>query len=318
MQSENLPLISVCIATYNQARYIRDCVVSVLRQQGDIAMEILVGDDGSSDETGVILQLLQEEHPGQFIVVRREENVGATANYKDLVRRARGDYIAHLDGDDAWLPGKLQAQVEFLKAHSQCVAVYTNALVIDGPRQGVFTNSQPSLFELPYLACKGNFLMHSSMLYRSCEKWRFLALNAPVIDYLIHLTFAEVGSLGFINRNLAIYRRGTETSMVRNSFPQVQELLWGALAHYLPTLEAKEQRAAIAHFLAHARLAEWQGKAPSIAMKILDAAQELGHSRGRLKAMSAADISVVAFHQVVNAACARLIPSYSRILHARV
>jgi hypothetical protein len=298
MESTVRPKVTVCIATYNQARYIGDCVSSVLAQAPDVGLEILVGDDASVDGTCDILGALKQSSDHEMSVVCRPANIGGTQNYQDLVARASGDFIAHLDGDDAWLPGKLLAQTRFLAAHPECVAVYTNAVVrdADGSPIGHFTDPQPEVMGLAYLAGKGNFLMHSSLLYRAAHKQAFLALEPPVIDYLIHLTLARAGALGFIDEPLAIYRHGTTTSMVRNSFPQVQRLLWQALSGVLSELDPDKQRGAVAHFAGEILIARALGKAGGAQALIGEAAQAIGITQARLLWHSVAPVVAVVAH----------------------
>ncbi len=144
------PLVTVCIATYNQAAYIEACVLSALAQTGDLQVEILIGDDNSTDDTPRILDRLLGQYPGRLQRVPRPNNLGGTRNYQDLVARASGAFIAHLDGDDAWFPGKLSAQLDFMRAHPECPAVYTNAVALDaqGRLLGPFTGNHPPTMSL--------------------------------------------------------------------------------------------------------------------------------------------------------------------------
>lgn len=256
------PLVSVCVVTYNQAIWIEACLLSVISQTGDLGLEILIGDDCSTDETPRILARLQRQYPGRLQLVSRNHNLGPIGNYKDLVTRATGEFIAHLDGDDGWLPGKLRAQVDFLLDNSSCVAVYTNAIALDhkGKLLGPFTNAHPTSFTLGYLATRGNFLMHSSILYRATHRDSFLNQSVPMIDYALHLGLATRGPLGFIDRPLAIYTVGTPTSMVSNAYPLVERLTWSALNSVVSNLTPSERRQCAAHFAAEEFLGRWLSK----------------------------------------------------------
>ena len=93
--------------------------MSVLSQSVPGPVEILVGDDSSTDDTFFVIEKVICKYPGNIKYIRREKNMGACLNLKDLVSSANGEFIAHLDGDDYWLPGKLNAQVSFLKKNSE-------------------------------------------------------------------------------------------------------------------------------------------------------------------------------------------------------
>ena len=227
----NNPYVSVCIVTYNQQQYIRDCLVSVVTQELGEDFEILVGDDGSTDSTCEVIESVIKEFPGKIKLFRHPQNLGPTGNYQFLIEKAQGEFIAHLDGDDYWLPGKLQSQVDFLCHRPQCVAVYSNAVVINDKNEifGIFNNPIPVIFDLNFLLSEGNFLNHSSMLYCARVKNEILAIEGPFIDYRIHLRFARQGQLGFTNQAHVIYRVGSATSMISNQHEKVRKLYLAAL-----------------------------------------------------------------------------------------
>jgi len=108
-----MPDISVVIPTYNQACFLREAIDSVFAQTLP-PNEVLVVDDGSTDETSHVLDLY-----GQRIQVIRQKNLGVSAARNVGGFAASGDFLAFLDSDDAWLPSKLQLQMAcFLKKPS--------------------------------------------------------------------------------------------------------------------------------------------------------------------------------------------------------
>lgn len=213
------PLISVCIVSYNHQDYIADCLSSVLAQYGNFRMEIVLGDDASTDNTVGIVQEMISTYKGDAVIrlFAHEKNLGPSQNYQFLIAQTRGDFIAHLDGDDFWLPGKLQAQLDFLLAHLDCPACYTNTLVMQNDKShwGFFNRTQPERISLETLVKAGNFLNHSSLLYRATTKTILLELPENFIDYRIHLALAQHRDLGFINQALVAYRINSQTSMLR-------------------------------------------------------------------------------------------------------
>lgn len=271
----NSPTVSVCITTYNQDRYIKDCIVSALAQAADTSIEILIGDDGSGPETPRIIETLMELYPDKIRYFKHSTNLGPSANYQYLVREARGLYIAHLDGDDFWLPGKLAAQLAWLREHPSSEACYTNAVLVSDDQQvmGVFSSSHSQPVELAVLLTKGNFLNHSSLLYRASRKDVILGFLNPFIDYRIHLNLAKFGPLGFINAAYTVYRLGSEHSMVRTTPALVQNLYFESLTSALsdPAVSSSVRSQALLNFwraivvecLAKRRYAwgwEWAGK----------------------------------------------------------
>jgi len=103
------PKISVIITVYNGASFITKTVESVLGQSYP-AYEIIIIDDGSTDDTPRILDGLKDK-----IVTRRIENSGSPSLPRNIgLELAKGDYVAFLDGDDIWFKDKLKRQVEFI------------------------------------------------------------------------------------------------------------------------------------------------------------------------------------------------------------
>ncbi len=225
------PRVSVCITTYNHERYIHDCIMSVVAQAHDIPLEILVGDDRSSDKTGEIVRRLADRFPDIVRYFIHENRMGGEWNYQFLIGKATGEYIAHLDGDDYWLPGKIVKQISLMDEFPEIMASYTNALCIDdgGTAIGVFNNRQPSKFDIDYLLRMSNFLNNSSMVYRHDFKGEICGWLPDFVDYKIHLKLASRGKIGFLNILGVGYRVNSHTSMIVNHGERVRELYWQAI-----------------------------------------------------------------------------------------
>jgi GT2 family glycosyltransferase len=113
------PLVSVIIPVYNCERFVAEALRSVLAQDYP-NLEVIVVDDGSTDATVSIVESL-----GPRIRLLRQRNLGPAAARNRAVQASAGEYLAFLDGDDAWLPGKVSAQVEFAQAHPEYPIVFT-------------------------------------------------------------------------------------------------------------------------------------------------------------------------------------------------
>lgn len=127
--------LSVGVLTYNHSESICQCLDSILMQDSDFDFVIVVADDGSNDGTQVILRSYAEKNPGRFILLLKRENEGISKNYKDLLMRCEGQYIALCEGDDFWtMKDKLQKQVDFMESHHEYgfVGAYSQLLFPDG------------------------------------------------------------------------------------------------------------------------------------------------------------------------------------------
>lgn len=123
------PVVSVCVVTYNQEAYIEKCLMSLVEQKVNFEYEIIVGEDCSTDGTRAVVERIAKMHPTKIRLVLQEKNIGATGNYKTVYDLVRGKYIAHMDGDDYALPGKLQAQYDILEAEPECNIVWHRMLI---------------------------------------------------------------------------------------------------------------------------------------------------------------------------------------------
>lgn len=107
----NVPSISVIIPAYNAARTILLAIDSVLIQKYKGEIEIIVIDDGSTDDTNLIVSEFTKEQKNASIRLIKKQNGGVSSARNMGMRLALHDFIAFLDSDDVWLPGKLSAQI---------------------------------------------------------------------------------------------------------------------------------------------------------------------------------------------------------------
>ncbi len=125
-------MLSVVMTTFNHERYIATAIESVLRQQTDFPIEIVIGEDCSTDRTLNIVLDYQSQYPEAIRIVRSETNVGWRANYRRTIAAARGRYIALLDGDDYFTHRKkLQMQVDLLEVNPDVGMCYGRSERVD-------------------------------------------------------------------------------------------------------------------------------------------------------------------------------------------
>ncbi len=163
----NEALVSVCINCYNAEATIAHTLTSVL-QQTYRRLQVIVVDDGSVDRTREILSGFDDE---RLTLCFLEQNGHIANANNEALSRCEGEYIAHLDADDAWFPDKLEKQVAFLEAHPEYGAVFAVSEAVDENGQPVEDDryravNKPQAAMLRTLLTDGNFLNHSSMLAR--------------------------------------------------------------------------------------------------------------------------------------------------------
>lgn len=118
------PLVSVVIPAFNRAFILPEALDSVLAQTYK-DFEVIVVDDGSTDNTEEVLQPYIQRRGVRFLV---QANQGPAAARNRGIEAARGKYVAFLDSDDLWLPIKLSVQIPRMEAHPEAVMSYGNVL----------------------------------------------------------------------------------------------------------------------------------------------------------------------------------------------
>jgi hypothetical protein len=155
------------------------------------------------------------------VPVFQDQNIGPTPNYFAVLNQTRGEYIAHIDGDDRMLPGKLQKQVEFLDRHPECAFVAHEVYVFDSDTGLVIGNGSlrlsgqsniPEITDINYLVKYGCFFTSSSKMYRRATNLTWNA-DRELIDFFFHIEQASQGKIGFIQEVLGEYRNTTSQSM---------------------------------------------------------------------------------------------------------
>ena len=118
--------ISVIVATYNQEDTIARTLDSVLMQQCHVPIEIILGEDCSTDGTLAVCQRYADEHPDVIRLIANKQNKGLVDNYFDCILAAQGKYIADCAGDDFWTdPLKLEKEVCVMEQHPNVNMVLT-------------------------------------------------------------------------------------------------------------------------------------------------------------------------------------------------
>lgn len=131
--------ISVIITSYNQKNYLREAIESVLKQTL-LPYEIIIVDDCSSDGSQDMILDYARRYPDLIRAFCHEKGLGIPKNRNFALRQVRGDLICFLDGDDRFLPSKLELELETLQRHPEASMVFSNIYYIDeqGQRTGLW------------------------------------------------------------------------------------------------------------------------------------------------------------------------------------
>ncbi len=212
MMEAKRPKVSVCVITYNHSHYIRQCLQSIVDQVTAFDFEIIVGDDCSTDGTREIVIELSKQYPDKIVPVLYENKVGGTQNYLAVHNKARGEFVAHIDGDDMALPGKLQVQADYLDKHAGCAVVWHRMYLFNDDVKGYCIANEPDLspfqggrLYLTDVLTLGSVVYHSSMMYRRTAR-KTKEFSGEVMDWYYTVEFLSAGYGKYLDLILGKYR----------------------------------------------------------------------------------------------------------------
>jgi glycosyltransferase involved in cell wall biosynthesis len=246
-------LVSVVIPTFNRG-YILDRAISSALAQSYAKIEVIVVDDGSTDDTAAVVGRF-----GDAVRVIRQPNGGVCAARNAGLRIARGEFIALLDSDDAWLPWKLDVQVAVLEAFPGVGMVWTDMIGVD-ERGAVLSHAYLRQFYSAHKAIRiedimhrvgsvadalpsasrdigdrsllvgdifshmmlGNLVHTSSVLMRR-DRLRSVGLFDPQLrcsgeDYEFHVRTTFYGPVAFIDLSSILYRVGSIDQLTNSRY----------------------------------------------------------------------------------------------------
>lgn len=211
--------ISVAIITYNQQDTIVQALDSVLCQQGDFVLEVVIGEDCSTDGTRAICQDYVSHHPNSVRLLKNENNLGIMANFARVVRACSGDYVAILAGDDYWCDDhKLQKQLDYMLAHPEFGVVCTNGYRLrvrsgklvpglpprhpapDGDIRSFYQDRYGGVYAMPLT------LLISRDVLQHVDFDEYIRLGFPVEDYPMQSVLAHHTRFGYIPDKTVVYR----------------------------------------------------------------------------------------------------------------
>ena len=124
---KNKILISVVIPSYNRANTVGYTIDSIIAQKLNADIEIVIGDDCSTDNAREVLLQYKEKYPDIIRLFFWEQNLGLGANWASCIKECKGKYICNCDNDDYWHnPDKLQLQLDYIESHPDCNVLITN------------------------------------------------------------------------------------------------------------------------------------------------------------------------------------------------
>ena len=232
------PTVSILCITYNHVRYIAETINGFLAQKVNFEIEILVGNDASTDGTAMVLDRFTS-YP-QIQVFNHQTNLGQRGinNLIFLWQRAQGTYLILCEGDDYWTdPLKLQKQVAFLESHPQYGGCFHNVEVLLSSN-GSSVEYHPTYFKQwditlrsPVISFDDLLRVNLGLVAPTCS---LLFRNTPeILNWLKPFTIADrvialsvsliKGPLYYIPENWAVYRKHEGGSTARMDYDSFEK-----------------------------------------------------------------------------------------------
>lgn len=203
-------MISVCMATYNGGKYLREQIESILPQLGQDD-ELIISDDGSIDKT---IEILESYNDKRLKIFHNKINHGVNNNFENALNQAKGEYIFLADQDDVWIKDKVKTCIAFLQNNDcivhDCYITDNNLKILSQSlfselkvRKGIINNIIRNGFTGCCMAFKRDILK---------KILPFPKNNSFYHDQWIGLNATLYYKTEFINRQLILFRRHSNSS----------------------------------------------------------------------------------------------------------
>lgn len=210
-------MVAVLLAVYNGEKYLKEQLESILSQTfSDV--KIIIRDDGSNDNSPLIIEEYRKNYPQKIFVLSGESTGGAATNFAALLEHCDEDYIMFCDQDDVWLPDKIEKTLSVMKATEDYgqtpVLVHTDLKVVDqnlnviSPSFFDFQKLKQSKVSLPALLVQnyvtGCTIMINRALKQRCGK---IPKGCIMHDWWLALIAIIFGELVCIDEATMLYRQ---------------------------------------------------------------------------------------------------------------
>lgn len=195
--------VSVIMGTYNGAKYIREQLDSILSQTYPLK-EIIIQDDGSTDETVAIC----EEYAKRYPIIhfsRNEHNLGFNLNFKSAAMKATGDFVAISDQDDVWFPEKIAKQVAAIGEHDMCFSTHLRGADMEHTH---LVSPQYSLEALLFCGFAGHTMLLRRDFIQTSEYW----IDKMMYDWSLAICAQLHGGITMVDEPLNWHRTNLESA----------------------------------------------------------------------------------------------------------
>lgn len=216
-------MVSVIVVTYNQEKYISKTLDSILEQECDEPIRIIINDDCSKDGTWDVILRYKDKFPQIISAKQNTQNLGIPNNFFDALKRKEGEYMFFCGGDDWWCDkNKIQEQINIFRMNEDIGLIYTDYKICDEYNAII---KECELKKVTYYdLIRNNTIMAGSISVRSCLYDAFLNDIRPqdkdwkMEDYPLLLWICQNSKLYHYKKMTAVYR------ILNNSITHVKDI----------------------------------------------------------------------------------------------
>jgi glycosyltransferase involved in cell wall biosynthesis len=206
--ANNLPKVSALMGAYNYARFIAESIESAMEQDYPAErLELVIVDDGSTDNTAEIVAGYIERYPGRIKFVQ-QGNAGATAATNRARAEATGDLMALLDADDIWLKDKTRKQVDLMLQRPELGLVWSRMRLIDADGATLheqYGHREPMPENQFARVLWENVAVQSALMIKA-DLFDQMPPEAPYADWWLTLRAAQFAKIDYLQEDLVLYR----------------------------------------------------------------------------------------------------------------
>jgi glycosyltransferase involved in cell wall biosynthesis len=204
------PVVTVILLTYNHEKFITEALNGVFAQETPFAVELIVTEDHSTDDTLAVIDSVKARTGREFTVLSSPTNLCSNVVFRRALDIATGEFIATLDGDDYWTdPHKLARQVEHLRKRPDLAMSFHDVVKIDEETGAVVEETALGTVELTQcnLAGGNDIPGCSALIRRACvERLPASFDDAEFGDWPLYLAAARHGGVGGVGATMGVYR----------------------------------------------------------------------------------------------------------------
>ena len=207
--------LSILLVTYNQEKYIRESLDSILMQDLPDSCEIVIADDHSTDNTPDIIKKVLDNAKVEYRMLQSHANIGINKNYQRGFKACSGKFVAVMEGDDYWTdPFRIKKHIQFLEVHRECVLSFNRIIVFNQNNNHFFIPDWTSCNDFEYITsnqlASGSFIGNmSACVYRNSAlkklKDNFYDLGI-MADWGMGVALGRFGLIAKLKEGMSVHR----------------------------------------------------------------------------------------------------------------